>query len=85
MEAVTVTWKVILISSNRVANLEIYDDGVRQFFESLDDNSPLGDLAKYPISTFYDTGFSMKTKMKIRNPNCATSRYLGRLICIYGG
>lgn len=53
--------------SNRVANLEIYDDGVRQFFESLDDNSPLGDLAKYPISTFYDTGFSMKTKMKIRN------------------
>ena len=53
--------------SNRVANLEIYDDGVRQFFDSLDDNSPLGDIAKYPISTFYDTGFSMKTKMKIRN------------------
>lgn len=52
--------------SNRVANLEIYDDGVRAFFDSLDDNHPLGDIAKYPISTFYDTGFSMKTKMKIR-------------------
>lgn len=53
--------------TNRVSNLQIYDDGVREYFKSMVDGHELSDGAKYPISTFYDTGYSMKTKLAIRN------------------
>lgn len=53
--------------TKRVSNLNIYDSGVRSFFESMADGHELGDSAKFPISTFYDTGFSMKTKLSLRN------------------
>lgn len=53
--------------TNRVSNLEIFDDGVRSYFDSMVDGHELGDSAKFPISTVYDTGFSMKTKLSMRN------------------
>lgn len=53
--------------TNRVSNLQIYDEGVKSYFDSMVDGHELSDSAKFPISTVYDTGFSMKTKMSLRN------------------
>lgn len=53
--------------TNRVSNLEIFDSGARHYFESMVDGHDLSNTAKFPISTFYDTGFSMKTKLSFRN------------------
>lgn len=55
------------VVSARVADLEIYDDGVRMYFSQMDDTHPIGDMARYPISAVYDTGFSMLTKLSFRN------------------
>ena len=53
--------------TNRVSNLEIYDSGVRLYCESMVDGHEVCDMAKYPISNVYDTGFSLKTKLSFRN------------------
>src|SRR5699024_10988497 len=53
--------------TNRVSNLEIFDAGVKSYFDTMVDGHELCDIAKYPITTVYDTGFSMKTKMSFRN------------------
>lgn len=53
--------------TNRVSNLEIYDSGVREYFNSMVDGHELCDMAKLPVSAVYDTGFSMKTKLSMRS------------------
>lgn len=46
-----------------LAKLKLYDDSVYAFLTSLTQVSPYVDAAKYPYSTFIDTGFSFKTKI----------------------
>lgn len=40
-----------------------YDEAVREWLITLSDNSELGDMAKYPFSTIWDTGFTRETKL----------------------
>lgn len=51
----------------RLERVKVYDENVRLFFESITDSSPYVDVAKYPFSMFWDTGFSYDTKVSARN------------------
>lgn len=50
--------------TERLARVKVYDDAVFEFLDSLTENNPFTDVAKYPYSTFVDTGFSFRTKLK---------------------
>lgn len=42
-----------------------YDEAVREWLTTLTDNNELADIAKYPFSTIWDTGFTRETKMAL--------------------
>lgn len=42
-----------------------YDEAVREWLITLTDNNELGDMAKYPFSTIWDTGFTRETKLAL--------------------
>ena len=51
----------------KINYLKQYDTGVRQYLSAVADGHELGNMAKYPINAIYDTGFSLKTKLALRN------------------
>lgn len=44
-----------------------YDEAVRNWLSDITEYSPLGDMAKYPFSTIWDTGFTKETKLAFAN------------------
>lgn len=40
-----------------------YDEAVRHWLTNITDSSPITDMAKYPFSTIWDTGFTKETKL----------------------
>lgn len=50
----------------RLERVKIYDEGVREFFNSLTEDNSYTDPAKYPYSAVWDTGFSYETKLAMR-------------------
>lgn len=52
--------------TKRLERVKIYDEGVREFFNSLTEDNHYTDPAKYPYSTLWDTGFSYDTKLAMR-------------------
>lgn len=54
--------------TKRLERVQIYDEGVREFFNSLTENNHYTDVAKYPYSIIWDTGFSYETKLSMRVP-----------------
>ena len=52
--------------TKRLERVKIYDEGVREFFNSLTEDNFYTDPAKYPYSTIWDTGFSYDTKLAMR-------------------
>ena len=52
--------------TKRLERVRIYDDGVKEFFNSLTEDNFYTDPAKYPYSTIWDTGFSYDTKLAMR-------------------
>jgi hypothetical protein len=53
---------------NRLENMRLLDDGVRQYMGEFGTGKyKLLDMAMYPISTVYDTGFSYDTKIALLN------------------
>lgn len=50
----------------RLERVKIYDEGVREFFNSLTEDNHYTDPAKYTYSALWDTGFSYDTKLAMR-------------------
>lgn len=44
-----------------------YEDAVRLWVSSIDDTNPIADMAQYPISTIWDSGFISETKLALKN------------------
>lgn len=55
---------------DRLKNLQIYDDAVKVLFDNFHTNETIRfmDMAKYPISTIWDSGFSLETKKSMLWP-----------------
>ena len=49
-------------SVDTLKTLQLYDEQVRNWCDSFDEYNPLFDMAKYPFSTVWDSGFSIDTK-----------------------
>ena len=50
----------------RLERVRIYDDAVYEFLMGLTEINPETDIAKYPYSNLWDTGFSYNTKLAMR-------------------
>lgn len=52
--------------TRELERIEVYDNAVYEFLLSLTENNIYTDMAKYPYSTLYDSGFSYRTKLAMR-------------------
>lgn len=53
---------------DKLALLEQFDLAVRDWCNNFNDVNPLFDSARYPFSNFWDTGFSIETKVALMKP-----------------
>lgn len=55
------------IVENRIDRDRKYEDAVRIWLAGIDDTNPIVDLAQYPFSTLWDSGFVAETKKEFKN------------------
>lgn len=52
---------------NRLNRQRIYDEQVRNWLNSIDETNEILDMAKYPLSTIWDSGYTKQTKEAINS------------------
>lgn len=55
------------IVENRIDRARKYEDAVRLWLMTIDDTNPVVDMAQYPFSTLWDSGFVAETKKEFKN------------------
>ena len=55
------------VIENRLDRLHRYETAVRLWLTSVDETNPITDMAQYPYSTVWDSGFTKETKVEFKN------------------